>query len=299
MGVGDDFKRFKDRYDIGIDKIQSIAQRYQRITRQLNRDFWAIDDPTRHSLYVGSYGRDTAADGISDLDIGFLLPSELYHQYHGRAGNGQSQLLQAIRKSVQQTYPRTTIGGSGQVVCVTFQDRITFEILPAFENTDKSWTYACAKNGGTWKQCNPRAEIAAIHNRNIETNRNLKQLCRMMRVWKENCQVPISGMLIDTLAYQFIDTYAYPEKSFLYHQYMVRDFFHFLAEQDPKQTYWRAPGSLSQVKKTGVFQHKAKVAFRQADLAIEKHEDKFEWARRQAWRQIFGSRYPGKSYRMI
>ena len=33
----------------------------------------------------------------------------------------------------------------------------------------------------------------------------MKYLGRMMRVWAGYCSVPISGMLIDTLAYQFIE----------------------------------------------------------------------------------------------
>jgi hypothetical protein len=43
----------------------------------------------------------------------------------------------------------------------------------------------------------------------------------------------MSGMLIDTLAYQFMETYEHRSKSFLYHDYMARDFFDFLSKKDP------------------------------------------------------------------
>ena len=33
----------------------------------------------------------------------------------------------------------------------------------------------------------------------------------MMRAWKNNWSVPIGGLLIDTLAYQFIENYKYTE----------------------------------------------------------------------------------------
>ena len=39
MGVGDDFARFKDNYNIGAETIRSISYRYRRITRQLNTNF--------------------------------------------------------------------------------------------------------------------------------------------------------------------------------------------------------------------------------------------------------------------
>jgi hypothetical protein len=51
----------------------------------------------------------------------------------------------------------------------------------------------------------------------------------------------MSGMLVDTLGYQFIENYEYREKSFLYHDFMMHDFFDYAAKQDQKQTYWRAP----------------------------------------------------------
>src|SRR6266699_3364696 len=111
MGVGEDFQKFRDNYNITSDLITSISSRYKRITRQLNADFWTTDSDTAHSLYVGSYGRDTAAKGISDLDIGFILPNALYHQYNRHEGNGQSALLQAVKRSMQNTYPTSDTSG--------------------------------------------------------------------------------------------------------------------------------------------------------------------------------------------
>jgi tRNA nucleotidyltransferase (CCA-adding enzyme) len=83
MGVGEDFARFRDNYIIPSETISSISSRYKRITQQLNSDFWNLNSEAAHSLYVGSYGRDTAAKGLSDLDIAFILPNDIYHKYHG------------------------------------------------------------------------------------------------------------------------------------------------------------------------------------------------------------------------
>jgi hypothetical protein len=205
MGVGEDFATFKDNYNISATLISDISYRYRRITRQLNSDFWNTESDTAHSLYIGSYGRDTAATGISDLDIAFVLPYEVYKQYSRYVANGQSALLQAVKKSIQNTYRTSDTFGDGQVVVLTFTDKVTFEVLPAFENRDGSFTYPNANDGGTWKTCSPRAEIAAVQARSDATKRNLKYLSRMMRVWRDCCEVPMTGMLIDTLAYQFIE----------------------------------------------------------------------------------------------
>jgi hypothetical protein len=276
-----------------VPAFATAAWRYRRITRQLNTDFWDTASDTAHSLYVGSYGRDTAAHGVSDLDVSFVLPVRLYHQYNGYQTNGQSALLQAVRLSIQNTYSASNTFGDGQVVVVAFNDNITFEILPVFETTDGVvWAYPNANNGGSWKSCNPRAEIAAIKSRNSATNGNLKCVCRMMRVWRDYCSVPISGMLIDTLSYQFIENYEHRDKSFLYHDFMARDFFEFLSKQDQQQTWWRAPGSGSYVARTGIFEHKARSAYLRSLEAIAYDASGNDWSRRQKWRDVFGSLYP-------
>lgn len=292
MGVYDEFFAFKNNYNIGQDLIASIGQRYRRITARLNQDFWNTSSDTAHSLYVGSYGRDTAAKGISDLDIGFRLPFEVYAKYNAYHSNGQSALLQAVRASLLKTYTSSKIGGDGQVVVISFSDGIKFEILPYFENTDGTWTFADSNDGGSWKTCNPRAEIAAVHNRNLLVNRNLKPLCRMMRVWKDFNSVPMTGALIDTLAYQFIDTWQHKQQSFAFHDYMARDFFLYLYNLDRNQNYWLMPGSGSRVYKTGIFWTKALTDYNVAFEACKLQDNASAQNRRNRWRFVFGPTFP-------
>lgn len=174
---------------------------------------------------------------------------------------------------------------------INFTDNITFEVLPAFVNKDKqSWTYPNANGGGSWRVCNPRAEMEAVDLRSKSTNRNLKHLCRMMRIWRDYHSVPMSGMLIDTLAYQFLETWQHRDKSFLYHDFMARDFFLFMSQQSSSQSYWRAPGSASQVGRQGGFERKARAAYELTLIAIA-HND-YELTRRRKWREIFGTLYP-------
>jgi len=137
MSVADNFRAFRGAYLIPATTVSSISLRYRRLTRQLNKDFWNSESETAHSLYVGSYGRDTASRGVSDLDVAFTLPNALYHQYHAHLGNGQSALLQAVRTSIGRTYANSYVGADGQVVALDFTDGIRFEILPVFVNSKK------------------------------------------------------------------------------------------------------------------------------------------------------------------
>lgn len=116
----------------------------------------------------------------------------------------------------------------------------------------------------------------------------------MMRAWKQKWVVPIGGLLIDTLAYQFIENYIYRDKSYLYYDLMCRNFFKWLSEQDGNQMYWKAPGSGQYVYDKGLFQYKAKRCYNIAVEAIahEMAEPKREWAAKQKWREIFGTAFP-------
>lgn len=272
----------------------TIATRSGNITRRLNTDFWSTTSDTSHSLYVGSYGRNTAISGFSDVDLIFQLPYSVYKQYNEYSGNGQSALLQAVKTSIERTYSTTKIRADGQVIQVPFTDGIIFEVVPAFDNNDGSFTFPNANDGGSWKTTNPRPEIKAIRDRNAATNGNLVSLCRMMRDWKNKWTVPIGGLLIDTLAYQFIETWEHREKSYAYYDYMCRDFFKWMAVQDENQEWWRAPGSGQYVWGKGLFQYKAKRCYNLSLEAIE-HEmatPKREWSAKQKWREIFTTNFP-------
>ena len=224
----------------------------------------------------------------------FRLPYAVYQQYNNYSGNGQSALLQAVRQSLRKRYPNSDVGADGQIVEIAFTDGITFEVVPAFENTDGSFTFPDANGGGRWPTTNPKPEIEAIRSRNKDCNGNLIPLCRMMRAWKSKWDVPIRGLLVDTLAYQFIDGWKYKDKSYIYYDYMCRDFFAFMADQDKDQEYWRAPGSSQYVYGKGLFQWKAKRCYNISLEAIahEIANPKQEWSAKQKWRQIFGTSFP-------
>jgi len=292
VGLSDWFGSFCT--NIQVQDGGTISMRYKRITKQLNTDFWNTMSNTSHSLYVGSYGRNTAIKGFSDLDIIFELPSSIYDTYNNYFNNGQSALLQRVRSSLQRTYSTTSIGADGQVVVIRFDDGITFEIVPVFYNRAGSYTYPDANNGGDWKTTNPRPEIQAIRERNTSSNNNLVPLCRMARAWKNKWQVPIGGLLIDTLAYQFFENYQYRDKSYLYYDFICRDFFKWMADRNSEQEYWKAPGSGQYVYGKGRFQYKAKRCYNIALEAIthETASTKREWSAKQKWREIFGADFP-------
>ena len=127
MGLSEWFRSFNS--NLIVKNTDSISNRYKNLTKRLNTDFWNTTSDTSHSLYVGSYGRGTASEGFSDLDMIFRLPYEEYEKYNKYTGNGQSALLQAVKKSIEKTYSKTSIRADGQVILVPFTDGITYEAV--------------------------------------------------------------------------------------------------------------------------------------------------------------------------
>jgi hypothetical protein len=262
------FKKFCEE-KLAINNRGVIAKRRKAITKRLNKEFWHSESETKHSFYVGSFGRDTAI-GCSDIDMIITLPLQIYNKYDSYHKNGQSALLQAVKNSLGTTLWKTYLKGDGQVVVVRFSDGMSFEVVPAFLflTENDRYCYPDSNIGGKWKYTNPKAEIQAISIVNNKCSGNLKALCRMIRAWKQKWKVPISGILIDTLAYNFICKWKYRKNSYSYYDQMIRDFLLYLSKQKPKQEYWLAPGSKDRVWRKGSFEPKAKKCYTLVEEAI-------------------------------
>jgi len=291
MSVSTKFENFCSSIRIAASVAGDISYSYKRITKQLNKDFWDTESDTSHSSYVGSYGRDTDIH-VSDIDVIFQIPLSVYEKYNNYSGNGQSALLQDIKNSLQKTYDKTYIKGDGQVVGLNFTSGINFEIVPGvLLKDDKGFWYPDTNNGGSWKTTNPKPEIKEIKNTNDSCNGNLKNLCRMARAWKDKWDVPMGGLLIDTLAYQFIKQWSHRNESYLYYDYMTRDFFEYLKNQDANKTYWLAVGSGQYVYKKGDFQYKSLRCFNIAEEAIDYEEREMSSSANGKWREIYGTKF--------
>lgn len=283
MGIAEDFRTFLD--NIKIDNAEIISSRYGEVTAALNKVFRETESKTANSLQVGSYGRWTAIKDISDLDMIYIMPAAKWETYKdGR----QNELLHDAKDAIKRRYPSTTVKVDRLVVRVVYKD-FHIEVMPAFKLTDGSYKYPDNANGGVWKITKPQAELDEMMEANERKNRNLRRLCKMTRAWKSKHGVVMGGLLIDILAYNFLEsTDEFDSRSYLYYDYMCRDFFKFLADQ-PKQSEYAALGSRQRVRVKKRFERKAQKAYELCLKAIEASGQKNE---RQKWRDVFGNAYP-------
>lgn len=105
----------------------------------------------------------------------------------------------------------------------------------------------------------------------------------------------MGGLLIDTLAYSFLSsTTEYDSRSYLYYDWMSRDFFKYLSEL-PEQTEYAAPGSRQRVRVKKKFQKKAKKAYDLCVVAIEAEKNANV---NDKWKKVYGRPFPASKERV-
>jgi hypothetical protein len=275
--------------NLKVDIAETISLRYGEITSSLNKKFRDTESKTANTLQVGSYGRWTAIKGISDLDMLYIMPKTKWDMYK----NGkQFQLLTDVKDAIKTRYPNTNVRVDRLVVTVTYTN-FYVEVQPVFEELDENgksyFKYPDTYNGGCWKITKPRQEIAAMKEFNDQKNKNLRRLCKMARAWKNKHGVVMGGLLIDTLAYNFLKSNAeYDDRSFMYYDWMSRDFFKYLMEQ-PDQDHYKALGSGQPVKVKKKFQKNAKKAY---ELCLKAIDAEKESGVNKKWKKVFGRPFP-------
>ena len=287
MNTSDTFKQFVLNIKILEEKADTISYRYGRITKALNLKHRGTDSKTANTLQVGSYGRYTGIKGISDLDMLYIMPYSKWSDYD--ICGGQTQLLNDTKSAISNTYSASDIKVDRCVVTVNFSDS-HIDVQPIFEVADQDCKYPDTYNSGSWKITKPRKEISAMKEAEEQKNKNLRRLCKMARAWKNKNGVCMGGLLIDTLAYNFLhSTEDYDRSSFSSYDLMSRDFFNFLYDQPKDQKEYGALGSKQRVKVRKSFKRKSKKAY---DLAVEAIDAASDKKKHRKWRDIFGNDFP-------
>ena len=283
----DDFETFCS--NIELDNLEEMKTTIKEITKKLNKHYYDIEDEEEHMYTVGSVGRGTAIKNTSDLDILFDLPSEVYTQYDNYENNGQSALLQDVKKVLLERYPNTKIKGDGQVVVISF-NKYKVELVPGFKQNDERFKYPDSNDGGHWRYTDPLPEIEACKNSNDDTNGNFYNVCHMLRAWKNKKGFKFKGLLIDTLTSNFFqDNEDYKDVSYSSYLELVKSIFEFLKDEDTDRSYWYAIGSNQQISNddNGKFIKKAKKAYNKLKDVNENDENVNE-----VLRGIFGNEFP-------
>lgn len=287
MPTSDLFKDFLDNLKIVNPK--KVSDRYGEITKALNKKFRDTESTTDNSLQVGSYGRFTGIKGIFDLDMIYIMPKAKWDTYK----NGkQAALLSDVKNAIKDRYPKTEVRVNQLIVEVKYKN-FHIEVQPAFEEVNQKneiiYKFPFTYDGGKWKITKPRQEMEAVKDLNVKKNKNLRLLCKMIRAWRDKHGIVMGGLLIDTLAYNFLNsTSDYDTASFSSYDILSRDFFKYLSDQ-PDKDHYKAPGSNQNVNVKSKFQRQAKAAY---NLCVKAIDAKDEDTENDKWKKVYGRNFP-------
>lgn len=274
--------------NLKIDNQSVINSRCQEIIRIINSKYWKIKSDTRNLHYLGSYGRETAIRGLSNINILALLPRQVYQDFFSRPGNVQEALLLELRDTLRKSYPDTFINEPKYLI-VPFPDGMKIEIIPGFSDPRKSNIIYPEPNGeGSWQSFNPLREIEVINEYNYNYSGKIRHLARITRAWKNQHQVPIPGILIDTMVMMFMDEWEENQGSFAYYGEMVQDFMEYLAGRKREQLHWYAKGSNRRIEREEDFGAFADITFKRAKQALLLEDRGDSYNANQIWKEIFG-----------
>ena len=131
MSVSEMFATFLS--NLAISNAETISARYGELTAALNKQFRDTESKEANTLQVGSFGRKTGIDGISDLDMFYIMPRSKWDDYDKTGG--QYELLRDAKDAILARYPNTRVKVDRLVVTVTYTD-FHVEVQPVFEQND-------------------------------------------------------------------------------------------------------------------------------------------------------------------
>lgn len=264
--------------------------KHKGVRSALNRHYWNVASETDNSLLIGSWGKDTRVRPSRDVDILFLLPVHVYHQYQARTGNRQSDLLQEVKEVLRTTYSQTaTLRADGQVVLLPF-NTMPVEVSVGFRCTDGSIIYCDTNDGGSYKTSTAEAEAEDLRSANVICNANALPLARLMKQWQRKCNVPLKSFQIERLGVEFLRGWQFRNQGIFYYDWMVRDFLGYIISR--ANTTLLMPGSFEAMPLGDAWLSRAQTAYRNAVSAAENERDNHEALAGEAWQNIFGSVAP-------
>jgi Second Messenger Oligonucleotide or Dinucleotide Synthetase domain len=287
--VGPRFDAFLENIRLTSSQTSDGEIKHKNVRNCLNQWYYNLNSDTGNSRLVGSWGKSTRVRPPRDIDVLFELPYEVYQRYQNRTGNKQSQLLQEVRDILLKRFTNTAIKGDGPAVVIPFQS-FKVELVPAIKLTNGQYWICITKAGGTYKTFDPSAEIEHVKNSDDRSKGNTRALIRMAKVWQACCSVPIKSFHLELLAVNFLGQWQYFDRTTVYYDWMVRDFFAYIKEKD--WTSLHVPGTGESMILDNSWKSRAESAYDRAVKACDNDADGYPYLAGEEWQKIFGTAIP-------
>ncbi|MDG1417825.1 MAG: hypothetical protein P8P99_08490 [Maricaulis sp.] len=290
VGVRERFRQFRNTLKLTDDQLIDGTNKQLGVRQSLQRAYYGATTDTPPGFLVGSWGKGTATQPVTDIDIFFVIPLAVYHRVEAYSGNKQSALLQEVKNHLLNTYPQTNMRGDGQVVLVGFKT-IIIEVVPVVVTTSPNCYLMPDTNaGGRWKPVTPQADVDHLNATDAACGANVRPLIGMLKAWKRECNVPLKSFQIELLVSEFLSTYQWRTYDYYFYDWFIRDFFQFLCVKQHGYVYVPSTGDIVDL---GDAWHSRAISARDRALkACEAEYDDLTIEAGEEWQKIFGQQIP-------
>jgi len=285
MSIQEQFKQFYKNIKLTPSQREDAKKKHNGVCKKLHDYYYPdLEYTGTTKLLIGSYGKRTNIRPPRDVDVLFIMPAAKFDQYDDNESNGQSQLLQDIKKILSEKYSTTEkIKAWGKVVYIQFSDGThNVELLPAWEKNNGKFIIPNTEEGGHWEVWDPRAEIQKIDDSDKNTAGKTRALIRMIKKWSENCSVKLKSFQIENMVLEFLGNNEHKDENY---SNLVRDFFEYFSSGLDDKSKSHFDTALNRANKACNFENGGKI-----DKAT------------QEWKKIFSNDFPsskGKDQRNI
>lgn len=282
------FTTFLSNLELTQSQREDAMTKVNSVGRCLHAKYYQGTYNSENVVVVGSYGKGTAIRPPSDIDMLYLLPVSEYYRINQVFGNGQSQLLQEVKRALADTFPRTDLSADGQVVKAPFTS-FAVEVVPAFRCDDGTYITCHTAGGGCWRASNPLAEYRVITDLDTVCGNKATHLTKMLKTWKRICNVPMKSIILEIAACSFVSQWPNNQQSIFWYDWMVRDIFAFLWRY--KNGTAQVPGIQEAISLGDQWVSRCESAYSRAVKACEYEYQDLGVLAEDEWKKIFGDQF--------
>lgn len=278
MILDEHFELLHRRIKLTKKQREDVAKKVNGASRTLYGEFYDGEYDSTRKLIVGSHGKKTETRyPVGDIDLVFKISSEDLARYKAYNGNGPSALLTRVKEKLQLTYPNSEIHNWEKVVVIRFGDgQHDVEVIPCYENGDKTFTVPDTTDGGSWPIVDYRREMEMIADSQKVTGKSRK-LIKMIKRWNRESNKPMKSYQIEFFCVGYLDEAYNNDHSW---SQLIEGFFIWLELQSDDPEF-----NDDALTKVTVAKNRSQKA-RDFELQ-EKYDDAC-----LEWRKIFGTAFP-------
>ena len=228
--ASDVLKNFRLRILDQILPLEDIEVILISLVSHLNAYFYDSKSGYENRKIFGSFLRRTAIPPQSAIDMLYILPHDLLRYIERNGPQSDIRVLDLFRQIFRDTSWKVSLDSLTGTVLVKTENLHSVKIWPVFEAHHQEYFRLHSSDWNAFGAFRPNSLDRNFVIENDMSGQNLLLLCRSIRHWAAQNQVPIHGFLIDCLATDFIRTSPYRKFSNAYQDCLLRDFFLYLSK---------------------------------------------------------------------